>query len=289
MPITVAARDLLAHRRLMREIEPYLDGELTPNAAAVLAAHLRSCWGCSGRAQTHRLLRAALRRTDPAAIEHLPALRLRRFAQSLADTALVDADRAGRAQSPPVAGSAPFGVLAHRTPLTAAPTVTARRPLGASMRRTPMSTSAAPTSTGHATPFALVPAITASITGGLAGGVVFGMLMQMMGMIGMVAQLVGSTSTPVGWIVHLVISAAIGGGFGLVGARFLTRTPAAIAAGAVYGMAWWVLGPLLLMPAKLGMPLFHLDSTAGQSLMGHLVFGMVLGAVAAVITRRRAR
>lgn len=53
-------------------------------------------------------------------------------------------------------------------------------------------------------------AVPAGIVGGLAGGVVSGMMMQMMGMIPMVAMLVGSESVVVGWIVHLIIAAFIG-------------------------------------------------------------------------------
>lgn len=147
-------------------------------------------------------------------------------------------------------------------------------------------TTSAPTSGALAGRSDLVPHVTTGVVGGLAGGIVFGLLMQMMGMIGMVAMLVGSGSTAVAWVVHLAISAVIGGGFGLLGGRFLTRTSVALGAGAGYGMIWWVLGPLLLMPAKLGMPLFHVDAMAGKSLMGHMIFGAVLGVVAAVVARR---
>jgi len=48
------------------------------------------------------------------------------------------------------------------------------------------------------------------ITGGLAGGVVFGLMMQSMDMLGMVAMLVSSESVAVGWGVHLAISAVVG-------------------------------------------------------------------------------
>lgn len=133
-----------------------------------------------------------------------------------------------------------------------------------------------------------VSRLTAGVAGGLGGGMVFGMLMAMMGMITAVAQLVGSTSTAVGWVVHLAISALLGGLFAAVAGRWLSRTGSAVAAGAVYGMGWWVLGALLLMPAKLGMPVFHLNAMAGKSLMGHLIFGMLLGGVATVLVRRTA-
>lgn len=68
--------------------------------------------------------------------------------------------------------------------------------------------------------------------------------------------------------------------------RRLTGTPGALGAGAAYGMVLWVVGPLLLMPAKLGMPLLQLNATALQSLMGHVIYGVVLGLVAARLIRR---
>lgn len=124
------------------------------------------------------------------------------------------------------------------------------------------------------------------IVGGLAGGVVFGLLMAMMDMIGMVAQLVGSSSAVVGWVVHLGISAFIGASFAvLLGSRAKTIVPASLL-GMGYGVVWWVLGALLIMPAQLGMPVFELNTTAWQSLMGHLLFGLVLGTVYAVLVRR---
>ena len=53
-----------------------------------------------------------------------------------------------------------------------------------------------------------------------------------------------------------------------------------------YGIFWWILGGLILMPSKLNMPLFHLNTMAWQSFMGHIIFGAVLGALAVVIPRR---
>jgi uncharacterized membrane protein YagU involved in acid resistance len=140
-----------------------------------------------------------------------------------------------------------------------------------------------PTSSGIS-----VPQVGAGIAGGLAGGLVFGLMMQMMSMLPMVAQLVGSTSVAIGWGTHLAISAIIGAGFGLLGARFLGSLLQAATAGAVYGAVWWVLGPLVLMPARLGMPMFMVDAMAWKSLMGHVVFGLLMGAVSAVVLRRGA-
>jgi hypothetical protein len=126
------------------------------------------------------------------------------------------------------------------------------------------------------------------VIGGIVGGVLFGVLMQMMGMIEMVAQLVGSGSAAVGWIVHLAISAFIGASFAILfGARAKTLVPAALL-GMAYGVVWWVLGALLIMPAQLGMPVFELNATAWQSLMGHVLFGLTLGVVFSLLARRDA-
>ena len=127
------------------------------------------------------------------------------------------------------------------------------------------------------------------VLGGLAGGMVFGMMMQMMDAMPMIAMLVGSESIAVAWVVHLAISAFIGVVFGVLVAGRGWGLGALAGTGAVYGVAWWVLGPLLLMPAKLGMPLFQFDTMVWQSLMGHVVFGVVLGLVAGLWLRRISR
>jgi hypothetical protein len=53
--------------------------------------------------------------------------------------------------------------------------------------------------------------------------------------------------------------------------------------GAAYGMAWWILGGLVLMPILLGMPAFAplmmppMRMVAVGSLVGHLIYGLILG------------
>lgn len=119
--------------------------------------------------------------------------------------------------------------------------------------------------------------------GGIAGGVVFGMMMNMLNMMGSIAMLVGSKSVAVGWAVHLVISMVLGVAFSLLFEKRLRSISAGLGYGTAYGMFWWVLGGLVLMPAKLNMPLFQFDKMAWESLMGHVVFGMVLGALTVLI------
>jgi len=124
------------------------------------------------------------------------------------------------------------------------------------------------------------------VLGGLAGGVIFGVMMQALGMMGMIAMLVGSESIAVGWVVHVTISAVFGAGYGVVMAPRISGWGAGLGTGVAYGALLWVLGPLLLMPTRMGMPVFTLDTTALQSLLGHLVFGLVLGAVVVALVRR---
>ncbi|WP_231558443.1 hypothetical protein [Modestobacter caceresii] len=141
--------------------------------------------------------------------------------------------------------------------------------------------------TAHNGRATLMQRVTAGVGGGLAGGVVFGLMMQAMGMMGMIGQLVGSTSTAVAWVVHLAISAIFGAAFGAVLGGLVKGLGSGVLIGAGYGVVLWVVGPLLLMPAFLGMPLFVVNETALTSLLGHVIFGVVLGAVAGVLLRRR--
>ncbi|MBA3488598.1 MAG: hypothetical protein H0T78_03480 [Longispora sp.] len=143
------------------------------------------------------------------------------------------------------------------------------------------------TVTGSTTTFAAVRIrLIAGVIGGLVGGIMFGILMQMMDMIPMVAMLIGSESIAVGWLVHLGISAFIGATYALIFASWATRPVPAAVLGMGYGLVWWVLGALLLMPAKLGMDVFVFNTTAWQSLMGHLIYGLLLGVVYALLRPR---
>jgi uncharacterized membrane protein YagU involved in acid resistance len=138
----------------------------------------------------------------------------------------------------------------------------------------------------HAFTHQLGRRITAGVAGGLAGGLVFGMLMAMMGMLPMIASMAGSDSAAVGFGIHMVISVLIGLGLTVPFAGLLTSYGKAALTGLAYGALWWVLGPLVIMPLMLGMPLFTIDPTALLSLMGHLVYGVILALVAVPVLKR---
>ena len=67
---------------------------------------------------------------------------------------------------------------------------------------------------------------------GLAGGVVFGVMMGMMGMLPMIGQMVGSSSSVIGFIVHMANSAIIGAAFAVVFGGMV----AGVGSGAGYGL-----------------------------------------------------
>ena len=104
-----------------------------------------------------------------------------------------------------------------------------------------------------------------------------------MPMLAMVGQIVGSPSIGVGWLYHLFNSAVIGAIFGwLLGGR-VHNYATGFGWGAAYGFAWWILGGLILMPVFLGMAAFApltmpgMQMVAVGSLIGHLIYGLILG------------
>lgn len=146
-------------------------------------------------------------------------------------------------------------------------------------------------STAHSSTVALPARIVAGVAGGLVGGVAFGVLMQTMDMVPMIAQLINSDSVAMGWLVHLFNSALFGAIYAVLFGRWASRLVPAVGIGLVYGVIWWVLGALLIMPAWLGMNdmIFNVGTMQWQSLMGHLIFGALLGLVYVLVRPRLQR
>ena len=106
----------------------------------------------------------------------------------------------------------------------------------------------------------------------------------------MIARMAGSSSPMVGFGVHLIISAIIGVIFAALVADRLRTFGSLIGAGLAYGLAWWFLGPLTLMPLMMGLGVGVNWTGAAMtammpSLIGHLVYGGILGAVYAWLER----
>lgn len=123
----------------------------------------------------------------------------------------------------------------------------------------------------------------AAIAGGLAGllgGWAFSTWMEQAGFFPLVAGLVNSTDLMTGQGLHFLISVIIGVTYGVLFVQDTRTVGASVAWGMVYGFLWWVLGPLTLMPLILGDGVqwgLAAARDAFPSLIGHLVYGIVLG------------
>ncbi|MGM7701511.1 hypothetical protein ACSVDE_07260 [Pseudalkalibacillus sp. Hm43] len=127
-------------------------------------------------------------------------------------------------------------------------------------------------------PLTMGTSLKASAIGGVVAGIIFGIFMQLMGKLPMVAMLVGSESVAVGWFVHMVISVIFGLGFGVLASGRKNIYGLAI----IYGIVLWVVGPLLIMPAMLGMGVMIGQAFTGAQLMNlvtHLGFALILAFV----------
>ena len=126
---------------------------------------------------------------------------------------------------------------------------------------------------------------------GLIGGIPFGIMMGMMGMMPMIGMLVRVDSAFAGVLVHAAISIITGAIYGFFAVRFPQTWGVAALAGFVYGIIWWVLGALILMPSGPGMfdQIFVIGQMQWFSLMGHIVFGMVVGLSFLPLYRRFSR
>ena len=118
------------------------------------------------------------------------------------------------------------------------------------------------------------------VYGGLVGGVVFGVMMGMMGMLPMIGSMAGIPTAWAGFLMHMMISAMIGATFAVL-VEWMSW-PSGISTGLGYGALWWILGPLTLMPLLMGMGVganwnAGAVAQAMPSLVGHLVFGGILG------------
>ncbi|WP_203454567.1 hypothetical protein [Jiangella aurantiaca] len=115
--------------------------------------------------------------------------------------------------------------------------------------------------------------------------------MQAMDMMPMVADLIGSTSESVGWLVHLFNSALFGAIFALLFGRWIGDLGPAAVLGLLYGVFWWLVGALWIMPAWLGMSemIFEIGNAQWQSFVGHLFYGLLLAVTYVLLAPRLAR
>lgn len=123
----------------------------------------------------------------------------------------------------------------------------------------------------------------------LAGGFLFSLVMMAIGFLPKVASLVGGSSPALGFIVHIFISAIIGMSYGLLFRREAPDFGSGVAWGLVYGLIWWFIGPMTLMPILLGSRFSWTPEVAGAllpSLIGHLIYGAATAVAFQILERR---
>lgn len=122
------------------------------------------------------------------------------------------------------------------------------------------------------------------VVAGLAGTAVMTVLMLAAPMMGMppmnIGKMLGSVMGGIDaleWVAHFMIGTVLAG---IYAALFVGRLPGPAAVrGMVYSLVPWLLAQLVVMP-MMGMGLFSGSAVvAGGSLMGHLVYGAVVGTV----------
>jgi uncharacterized membrane protein YagU involved in acid resistance len=124
---------------------------------------------------------------------------------------------------------------------------------------------------------------------GIVGGVVFTVVLVQIGALGRVSRLIGAHSGTAGFFVHIAIATLIGITYGLLFRRDSFDARSAVGWGAAYGLLWWTLGALTLLPVLLGGdPQWSAGEAARSfpSLIGHLAYGISLGIVFYVLESR---
>lgn len=129
-------------------------------------------------------------------------------------------------------------------------------------------------------------AIAVGTGAGLAGGAVFAVVLLSVDGTERIAGMMGSGSTLVGLVVHLVVASAIGVIYAIVFRHHAPDVASALGWGLSYGLLWWLLGGLTLLPVLLGEPVswtVEAASTQLPSLVGHLLYGASMAVVLSAI------
>ena len=119
---------------------------------------------------------------------------------------------------------------------------------------------------------------TAGFVGGLAS-------LPIMMATGVLPKIAGASASLVGFrpiLIHLAVSAVIGMSYGLLFRNETSSSGSSIGWGWLFGLIWWYLGPLTLLPLLLtGVCDWSTDAVSAllPSLLGHLIYGAVTALV----------
>ena len=134
----------------------------------------------------------------------------------------------------------------------------------------------------------LVQALVVGGVGGLLGAWVFLWGIETAGFFPLVAGMVGMRSPTAGGLLHYLIGLVIAMTFALLFYRNVGGAGSALIWGMGYGVLWWILGPLTLLPLFTHNPIHWTVEAARanfSSLVAHLLYGAVVGWVYALVNR----
>jgi hypothetical protein len=127
---------------------------------------------------------------------------------------------------------------------------------------------------------------------GLAGGIVSSPVLLVTGILPKIAGLDTSYAGARGLLIHLMISVLIGASYGLLFRNEASSLGLGVAWGWLFGLIWWYLGPLTLLPKLLtGQMDWRPEavSTLLPLLPGHLIYGATTAFVFLMFEQRYTR
>jgi hypothetical protein len=127
---------------------------------------------------------------------------------------------------------------------------------------------------------------------GLAGGLVSSPVLLVTGILPKIAGLDTSFAGARGLLIHLVISVLIGASYGLLFRNEASSLGLGVAWGWLFGLIWWYLGPLTLLPMLLTGQIDWRHEAASALLPllpGHLIYGATTAFVFLLLERRYTR
>jgi uncharacterized membrane protein YagU involved in acid resistance len=127
-----------------------------------------------------------------------------------------------------------------------------------------------------------IQAVIVGALGGLVGSWIFARGIEAAQFFPLVAGLMGSDTMALGRLLHYTIGTTIGISFGLLFSRDVRRVGSSLVWGLGYGLVWWVVGPMTLLPILLGhetQPDWSLSAAQENvpSLVAHMLYGAIVG------------
>jgi hypothetical protein len=129
------------------------------------------------------------------------------------------------------------------------------------------------------------------VAAGALGGSLCSVILLLTGSLQEMGTVFGGSSLVFGVVIIMSVSIFSGMGYGLLFRHEAPDAASAVAWGLIYGLLWWFIGPMTLLPILLGGSLSWTTGTAASllpSLIGHLIYGAGTALTFLALERRRA-